>query len=249
MQHIKVRAEQDTPFSGGFLIEVPKVNGRYVIVEEGETLISSTDAEWVTLYVNELVNFRLAHHMRDLLKIHAACGSLGGRRFLLAGKKGAGKTTLITRLLFEGATVHGDENVLVREEEVIALPRNFHLKDGTAPLVPQLGSIWKKLASYPSYGERFCFFDPSDAGFEWQITWGKVDFIFYLEPNHGGETKINICPKWLMAQNLMLRSSDFDTNPERQIGILCDLIDKSESFTIRNSDLNGAVRSIKEILA
>ena len=55
--------------------------------------------------------------------------------------------------------------------------------------------------------------------------------------------------KWLMAQNLMLRSSDFDTNPEYQIGILCDLIDKSESFIIRNGDLNGAVKAIQEILA
>ena len=145
LQHIKVRAEQDTPFSGDCLIKVPKMNGRYVIVEEGETLISSTDAEWVTLYVNELVNFRLAHHMRNLLKIHAACGSFNGRRFLLAGEKGAGKTTLITRLLFEGAAVHGDENVLVREEEVIALPRNFHLKDGTNLIGPSTGFHMEKI--------------------------------------------------------------------------------------------------------
>ncbi|MCF8084909.1 MAG: hypothetical protein K9M96_17655, partial [Deltaproteobacteria bacterium] len=118
-------------------------------MEEGEALISSEDAEWVTLYVNEMVNFHLNHAMSGFVKIHAACGSFGGKRFLLAGEKGAGKTTLISRLLFEDAAVHGDEKVLVRDREVIPLPRKFHLKEGTIRLIPQLQAVWDKLTSYP----------------------------------------------------------------------------------------------------
>jgi len=78
--------------------------------------------------------------MKDFVKIHAACGSIQGRRFLVAGDKGAGKTTLITRFFFEGVAVHGDERVLLREQKVIPLPRKFHLKEGTVPLIPQLVS-------------------------------------------------------------------------------------------------------------
>ena len=232
------------------MIEVPKRNGRYIIWEEDEELISSSDAEWVTLYVNELVNFRLARYMKDLVKIHAACGSIHGRRFLVAGDKGAGKTTLITRFFFEDVAVHGDERVLLREQKVIPLPRKFHLKEGTVPLIPQLVSVWKKLTSYPtSRGVRVCFFDPLDAGLEWQANWGKADTIFYLEPNHGQQTKIEICPKWLMIQKLMVQSIDFDTNPEAQIADLCKMVNESDNFMIRIGDLDGAVRGIKGILS
>jgi hypothetical protein len=232
------------------VIQVPKRNGRYIIEEEGETLISSADTEWVTLYVNEIVNFRLARHMSGFIKIHAACGSFEKKRFLLAGKKGAGKTTLITRLLFDGMDAHGDERVLVRGHEVIPLPRKFHLKEGTIPLITKLRPIWDKLTSYPiSHGVRLCFFDPLNAGLRWQTKWGKVNAIFYLKPNHGNPTELEPCPKWLMSQNLIMVSLDFDTNPEYQIADLCQIVDESESFIVRVGELNGAVRSIKEILS
>jgi len=186
--------------------------------------------------------------MKDYVKIHAACGSVDGRRFLLVGEKGAGKTTLITRLLFDGIAAHGDEKILVRGAKVIPTPRKFHLKAGTIPLVPELDSICKSLTSYPGYGVRTYYFAPSDAGFEWKIRWGPIDAIFYLLPRHGGETRLEVCPKWQMAQNLMLRSSDFDANPEGQMTDLCSLINRSNNFVIHIGELNGAVKAIREIL-
>lgn len=219
-------------------------------MERNETLISSADAEWVTLYVHELINFRVAWHWRNFIKIHTASGSFRGKRFLLAGDKGAGKTTLITRLLFEGAAVYGDETVLLNEEDVIPFPRRFHLKEGTIPLVPQLVPICQRLTSYPAYyGGRFFFFDPTVAGFDWQMKTGKADTLFYLEPCHEKETKIESCPGWLMVQKLMLQSSDFAGNPEGQIGELCHLVDRSDNFIIHLGELDSAVMLIKNILA
>jgi|GEM_PF-5353842 len=46
---------------------------------------------------------------------------------MLVGDKGAGKTTLSARLLFEDIEVFGDEKVLVQGSKVIPLPRKFHL--------------------------------------------------------------------------------------------------------------------------
>ncbi|MFO7985009.1 MAG: hypothetical protein R6U38_04030, partial [Desulfatiglandaceae bacterium] len=213
------------------------------------TLLSSEDAEWVTLYVNEMVNFHLNQAMSGFVKIHAACGSLGGKRFLLAGEKGAGKTTLISRLLFEDAAVHGDEKVLVRDREVIPLPRKFHLKEGTIRLIPQLQAVWDKLTSYPtSYGLRVCFFDPWDAGLGWQTQWREVDTIFYLEPNHGQPTEVETCPKWLMSQKVIMQSLHFDTNPEPQIARLCGIVGESDCFILRIGELDAAVNTLKEIL-
>lgn len=250
MQDIKVNAEDNFPVSGTLTIEVPKKDGKYLIVEEGEELVSSTDAEWVILYLHELINFRVSWHMRDFIKIHAASGSLGGKRLLLAGDKGAGKTTLITRLLFEDAAVYGDETVLLRGPNAISFPRKFHLKEGTLPLVPQIAPIYENLTSYPAYyGGRFCFFDPTDAGFDWQITEGKVDVIFYLEPHHKERTEIEEYPKWLMVQKLMMQTSDFAPNPETQIGQLCNFVDMSDNFIFHVGDLEGAVMLLKDFLA
>ncbi|MFO7986524.1 MAG: hypothetical protein R6U38_11730 [Desulfatiglandaceae bacterium] len=202
------------------------------------------------LYTNEVVNFRLAHYLSGFVKIHAACGSLNSRRFLLAGEKGSGKTTLITRLLFDHVAVYGDEKVLVRGRKVIPLPRKFHLKAGTVSLIPQLGPIWDELTSYPtSYGVRLCFFDPTDADFAWEARWGKVDAIFYLEPNHGAATKVEKCPGWLMAQKLITQSTGFNTNPESQIAALCKIINESDNSIIRVGELDGAVRAIKRHLS
>lgn len=232
------------------MIEVSKTNGRYVIVEGDETLISSTDSEWVTLYVNEFVNFHLARLMGGMVRIHAASGSFKGKCFVLAGEKGAGKTTLITRLLLDGVGVHGDERVLVRRRQVIAMPRKFHLKEGSIALIPELGPICKRLTSYPtSYGGRVRFFDPLDAGFEWQIRWGKVDVIFYVEPSHGKKTECRTCPKWLMAQKLLMQSVNLDSDPEPQIGDLCDVVNGSESFVLRVGDLSEASGVVTRVLS
>ena len=57
--------------------------------------------------------------------LHAACGSLGGRRFILMGESGVGKTTLITRLVREGALVEGDELVALTPRGFAAVPRRY----------------------------------------------------------------------------------------------------------------------------
>jgi len=229
---------------------VLKKEGRYLIKEGTETLISSIDPEWVTLYLHELINFRVAWHLRGLIKIHAAIGSFANKRFLLAGPKGAGKTTLITRLLFEGAAAEGDETVLIDRSDAVAFPRKFHLKEGTLRLTPQLVSVCQRLTSYPAYyGGRFFFFDPTDAGFDWKITRGRVDCVCCLEPRHGEKSEIEPCPRWLMLQHLMLQSSDFAPNPESQIGKLCQIVGKSDNFMIYLGDLETAVTLIKDVLA
>ncbi len=245
-----VHAKQERLFSGEIFVQVLQRDGRYEIRAGAETPITSDNPEWVTLYLHELINFRVAWHLRDLIKIHAASGSLQGRRFMLAGEKGAGKTTLATRLLFEGADIHGDETVVIHGEEVTPLPRRFHLKEGTLPLVPQVIPICQRLTSYPAYhGGRFFFFDPTDAGFEWQIIRGTIDTVFYLEPRHGEKTDIERCPDWRMAEKLLLQSADFAADPEAQIGELCRLVQRSDNFVIHLGELGEAIKLIQDMLA
>ena len=250
LQDIRVKAQDPIVASRTLTIEVLKKEGAYVVIEEGEVLVSSPDAERITLYLHELINYRISGYMSDLIKVHAASGSLKGKRFLLIGDKGAGKTTLITRLLFEDTAVYGDETVLLQGEAVLPFPRKFHLKEGTLSLVPQLVPICENLMRYPAYyGGRFCFFDPTDAGCDWRITKGQVDALFYLEPRHTERTDIERCPDWLMVQKLLLQASDFASNPEAHIGQLCHLVDASENFICYLGELDRAVLLLKDLLA
>jgi hypothetical protein len=250
LEEITVKADQDYPVAETLTIEVQKKEGGYRVLEAGKRPVSSTDPESIILYIHELINFRVSWRFRDCIKIHAASGSFRERRFLLAGDRGAGKTTLATRMLFEGATVYGDETVLIEEREIMPFPRKFHLKEGTLPLIPQLIPICQKMTSYPAYyGGRFYFFDPTDAGFEWRVSKGKLDAVFYLEPRHGGPTEIEVCPKWLMAEKIISQTSDFAGNPEDQIEQLCRVVAESDTFMVTVGNLNEAVGLLQSVLA
>ena len=50
-----------------------------------------------------------------------------GKRFLMVGDLGFGKTTLMTRLLFEGLHVDGDELVLIRDGKTVRFPWCFQI--------------------------------------------------------------------------------------------------------------------------
>ncbi len=52
--------------------------------------------------------------------------------------KGTGKTTLLCHLLSVGAACEGDENIIVRDDDVIARPRLLHVKEGSLPRLPEL---------------------------------------------------------------------------------------------------------------
>ncbi len=74
-------------------------------------------------------------------RVHAATIDLDDARVLVVGPSGAGKTTLAARLLLDGADVQGDESVLVRRGESLAVPRALHLKPGSDHILPELAEL------------------------------------------------------------------------------------------------------------
>jgi len=66
------------------------------------------------------------------VRLHAALVDLDGRRIVIAGPSGVGKTTTVVLLAGPHATVLGDEAVLIRDGVAIALPRPLHAKHGGA---------------------------------------------------------------------------------------------------------------------
>lgn len=76
------------------------------------------------------VHDRVAYWAREegWMRIHAGLADIAGRRIMIAGPSGVGKTTTMVQLAAAGATVLGDEAVLIRDRDAIALPRPFHAK-------------------------------------------------------------------------------------------------------------------------
>jgi len=94
------------------------VRGRRPTMCSSSSMNAATDGWWTTLSVG------------GWLPLHGGLVTIAGRRLLVVGQKGAGKSTLMLRLLYDGHAVEGDEMVFTRDGVAVALPRSFHLKPG-----------------------------------------------------------------------------------------------------------------------
>jgi hypothetical protein len=182
--------------------------------------------------------------------IHGGCGTYNGKRFILCGEKGTGKTTLLCRLLFEGVISHSDDIVFLSDRGAEPFPGKFHVKEGTLTLVPQLRPACSRLTSYPGFsGERFYFFDPSDAGFSRPVDQGDVDVFFYLEPGRSEKTEINRCPKYVMVQKVMDLTLNLEKDPRHQIRTLCKAVNDGDCYTLHVKTIEQAVDMVKNVLS
>jgi hypothetical protein len=177
----------------------------YDILEEGDPLSlvrTRTDVLHVVygrVYRRVLERFVLA----GWVALHAALATINGRRTLIFGHKGAGKTTLATRLLYAGHPVEGDEIALVRNGLVLALPRAFHLKPDIDRLVPEVAGLVKYLPKAFAGPVEISAFEPSEFGFDWTIAVRPVDRVVWITPNHGGETALEPRPSFATIQRIL----------------------------------------------
>lgn len=210
-------------------------------------LYSSLDLSQTIFNLQWLIHKEALKDVTESIRIHAGCGELGGRRFLVAGDKGAGKTTLMVRLLFEGFRTVGDELVLMRDGKATPFPRRFHIKQDSVKLLPELEALFDSLPyNRTDYGHKMFSFTPRDAGFGWKIDEGEVCAIFYLQPNHGGQTRVEECPKYLMVQKIMPMTFLSETDDHMKIGELCSIIDRVDCYVLHVGDLKGAVSALRE---
>ncbi|MFC1489399.1 hypothetical protein ACFL6B_06095 [Thermodesulfobacteriota bacterium] len=196
-----------------------------------------------------MINYYVRAKLPELLTIHSGCATINNKRFILVGDKGVGKTTLLCKLLFSGEMVHSDEYVILDDSQIIPFPRKFLIKEGTLKFIPELFNICKNLRSYPSsFNGFYFFFDPTDGGYNWEITSKRMDAIFHLEPNHGEETRVESIPKWQMVEKVMLQIDNFSSEPGLQIKNLSRVVNECECFNLYLGDLDQAVKIIKEKL-
>lgn len=227
-------------------IDLLEADGLIQVHHDGSIAYQDREIGGVLLQLESLVTTLAAGAREGYTRLHAGSVTLEGRRFLVAGPKGAGKSSLLLKLLVGGAEVHGDENVLFRGEETIPLPRKFHLRDGTLEMVPELKGTAAGLRRYePSSVPPLCFFDPTNAGHPWRVTAAPADAIVFLEPAFGGDSVLEPFPKVEMVQSLLFQTLNLAEKAGPQIEDLSGLVRRCASFRLRNGNLEQAVAALR----
>jgi len=243
-------AEQDYPVTKKSVYDLNVGDGVCEILRNGEVLHTSDDLYKTIFNLQWLMHKEALGGITDRIRIHAGCGEWEGKRFIIVGDKGAGKTTLMITLLLAGFRVVGDELVLVKEGKALPFPRRFNIKQESTRLLTQMTELLETLPyNMTYYNHKMYSLSPQDLGREWKIDEGEVRAVFYLVPNHGGETRIEECPKFLMVNRVMPMSFLSENDDHMKISRLCRMIDRAECHTIYIGGLEEAVSGLQEKLS
>jgi hypothetical protein len=177
--------------------------------------------------------------------LHGGIVGVAGRRVLLVGDKGVGKTTLALRMLHDGHRVEGDELVLIRDGSALPLPRNLHVKEGSVALVPELAARWAELPSIgTSSGEVIRAFSPSDAGFAWDIHDGGVDVAVVLRAGHGGAASGRPLTGVELVQRFVEHASVVPEARQQLVRTLAGLVGHVAGHELTIGDLAGTTAAL-----
>ena len=145
LEYVTAGAVQEYPVSRRVAYGIDRAGEEYLLREDGDACYRNDCADRVVIELFRRMHGVVYGQMRGRLRLHAGCAEYQGRAFLAVGPKGAGKSTLMARLVFEGFSVSGDEMVFVLGREVTALPRRFHLKPPAIGLLPQVAALADRL--------------------------------------------------------------------------------------------------------
>jgi hypothetical protein len=229
--------------------EVESFRGRYRVSEEGQP---ATELYGLRSVVNHLHAKLLSVSL--LAKpaagvLHAAALRHGGRRVLLIGRKGAGKTTLALRLVQAGYEFEGDEHAFIEPDGITARPRACRVKSTSADFLP--GAAAAILASpfhRDEWGRQIFNVDPRALGGTWRIEKGQADCVIMLAPNHGGYSSIRPLAPLSLSQALMFEFTPPPTGRSAAVAALAKFVSVGRGFDLSLGDLTGAVRCIDRAL-
>ena len=242
------RASQRFPVSHRYRLEARRAEGLgYRCQEDGGPAREEPDAAAATRAIFWRMHELVVQALADFTVVHAGCATRGGRRFLVAGSTQSGKSTLMTRLLYEGFEAHCDDLVFLRRGEAVPYPRRFFIRPESVALIPQLAARPVDGLEWEGWEPGSLALDPSALGFEWRIEGAPVDTVVFLERHPGAPARLEACPKYAMAERLMSQSSQPAGGPAEWIREICTLLDRTECFVLRSGDLEASVSALKRI--
>jgi hypothetical protein len=239
-------AEEPT---GDVAISIEPYRSYYRIVQEGTVVREQMSAQGVTDSLHaELTILSFADFPTSPL-IHAASFRRDGRRILLVGAKGSGKTMLSLHLIGRGYEIEGDENVFVTPDGVTPRPRALRVKESAIPFLPNLGEALSEAAYYGNVpGLRVYNLDPRWAGAShWRIERGPVDAVVLLCANHGGYSSSRPVSSLSLVREVMAECGLPQAGRAQAIAAITKVIGNAKGFDLSLGELEGAVDCIDRI--
>jgi|GEM_PF-2955299 len=250
LNDIAVQAHDPRPRNRTITLRLAKSDGFVHIVHEGQIIAQETDLEAAIRMLHLLINKLVLEPQTEVLKIHAAAGTWQGRFFLVTGDRGAGKTTLLLKMMLDGAEMHCDETVLLRDGRIQTFPRKFYIKTGTLPCLPRVAAICATKRAYPGfYGGRFYFADPTDFGLPWRSRTERPWAVFHLTPAFEQAPLLQPCAKVEMAKQLMLQTVNLAGDLGRHVAQVCRLLETCRCYSLRVGGLDATAALLQKTLA
>jgi len=231
--------------------------GPYQLSEDAEPVAELASADDVVFVVYQRCYGLAAELLQQAgwVALHGALATIDGVRVLVAGPKGAGKTTLALRLLFDGHPVEGDERVHLRDGDAVALPRRFHCKPGVERHVPELAPLLASLPTTTAWidgaPQTITAFDPTECGIGWQLRCGPVDACVLLsDTDAGADARVEPLPT---ARALPLITEHLFDHPGLEspavASTVAALLRTAPAFSLRRGTPEDTVATLRGALA
>jgi hypothetical protein len=251
LSHLVVHARDDEPVRDELRFEVS-------IGEDDKLRVREDDApsarvvccvEAVLNGITHRIGTRALALHGDKTCLHSASLGFDGRLLLFAGARGAGKTTLMLRLLLDGADFHGDEYVLVDGDGVArSLPRRLHVKPGTLDHLPEVAAACRgKPRLQMRWDNDFYPFDPVDLGREWRSIEGRPAAILLMTPAFDEPPAIEPMSQIDMVRQLMEQTIGIDASISRKARDLCALARGTPCFHLRVGGLDATAALVRRM--
>jgi hypothetical protein len=248
LAYLAIAAEQQIEPRLEMRYRVHREADGYTVLEEGNHLghepgrFEVLDTVYRRVYQRALEYASLCGWVR----LHAGLVELAdGRRVLLLGPSGAGKTTLLLRLLFDGAAVQTDENVLVRAGRALAVPRPFRIDGAVDELLPEL-TLAPLLPTLPNGGGRLL--DPGAVGRPWRIDAGGVDDVVLLD-GHAAPSLLSRVEASSAMPAVVEQALPNQESPADVLREIAAIMRTARCWRLRTGPLPTAARLLSELSA
>lgn len=247
--YIVQQSDQEFPVSRRYRFSVSHDEGSYVLAEDDVPLTQELSHSVILATLSKYMHRHAFEALPLHCRIHAASGFAGERFFIVCGEKYAGKSTLSLTLLYEGFDIVGDELVMLHDSKAVTFPRKMYLRHDSLNLVPAFQSTAKGLPFvYNERDAKMFAFDPLIFGRPWRIRPSPLAAIVYIEPNHGGRSRLRTSGKLEMAQHILTQSNAPLSSSVNWIGEITSAIDQAETYILELGDLDSAVIDLKKRL-
>lgn len=249
-KYVSLNVVQDYEITDSLEFEINStIDGRFLVQENGTDFVTFLNYDFLIEDIVKIINTKALDAMSSHIRIHSGSASYNGNYFLVVGDAYAGKSTFMTSLVFNDFDVHGDELTLLENGKVITYPRNMYIRDTSLKILPQLNEISSNLPfvwNTPTL--RIFAFDPTIVGKKWQIKTEQLTAIFFLHKNHGNESRLEICPKFKMVEQVVKQSTAPIQPNKNWISDLCNTINSCKTFDLHIGELDQASSLIKKAL-